>query len=197
MTAEKKQPNDKMKDRFANATGRSIEEWMEFLRSHPDGAADLHDLTHQDLAHLAVEGGASEWWAQSISVEVERVIGRRSVGQTVTGSVNAGASKMVTGEWTEVFDRFVAFMAEGGRDLLPADPADEPRVSETEKWCYWRVGLADGSTVAIDCSDGSTGDVRKTRLSVKHDKLASLGQRDAVKTHWRGMLNEFAEEVAQ
>ncbi|AGF73785.1 hypothetical protein [Corynebacterium halotolerans] len=196
MTAEKKQPNENTKDRFANATGRSIGEWMEYLQSHPDGGVNLHDLTHQDFARLAIEGGASEWWAQSISVEVERIIGRRRVGQTVTGSVSAGASKTVRGEWTEAFDSFVAFLSAGGRDLLPAEPLDEPRISETEKWRYWRAGLTDGSTVAIDCSDASTGEVRKTRLSVKHDKLGSLEQRDAIKAHWRGVLDEFAEEVA-
>lgn len=115
-----------MADKFQKSTGRDIDEWMDHLRSQEEGAEDLHDLTHQQMAALAVDGGASDWWAQGIAVEIERIIGRRKVGQTVTGSVNAGASKTVPGEWTEVFNRFTDFMSEGGRELLPVEPAGKP-----------------------------------------------------------------------
>lgn len=181
-----------MGDKFEKGTGRDIHAWMEFIQEHEDGAADLSALSHQQLAALASAGGASDWWAQGIAVEIERLIGRRAVGQTVTGSVNAGASKTVPGEWTEVFDLFVAFMEAGGSRLLTAELIDAPRISHTDKWRYWRASLVDGSVVAIDCSE-SNG---KTRLSVKHDKLGSLEEREPAKVHWRGVLKEFAELLA-
>lgn len=184
-----------MTDKFEKGTGRDIDGWMEFLRSHHEGAADLHDLTHQQMAALAVDGGASEWWAQGIAVEVERIIGRRKVGQTVTGSVNAGASKTVPGEWRQVFEKFTAFMADGGEELLPADLATQPSTSATEKWRYWRASFTDGSSAALDCSDASTGDTVKTRLSMKHDKIPSMAQRDPVKAHWKQVLASFAASL--
>lgn len=184
-----------MADKFQKGTGRDIDEWMDYLRSHEEGAEDLHDLTHQQMAALAVDGGASDWWAQGIAVEIERIIGRRKVGQTVTGSVNAGASKTVPGEWTEVFDRFADFMSKGGRELLPAEPAGKPSTSGTEKWRYWRVAFTDGSSAALDCSDASRGTGLKTRLSMKHDKIPSMDQRDAVKAHWKQVLASFSETL--
>lgn len=181
-----------MTDKFGKATGRDIHEWMGFMQAHEAGAADLNQLSHQQLAVLAVEGGASAWWGQSIAVEIERMIGRREVGQTATGSVNAGASKTVRGEWTEVFNRFVSFMAEGG-ERLPVGISEGPRISETDKWRYWRATLADGSSLTIDCADASRRGVAKARLSVQQDQLPSMEDRDEAKVHWRGVLTEFAD----
>ncbi|GAB3695804.1 hypothetical protein [Corynebacterium nasicanis] len=166
-----------MHDKFEKATGRSIDDWMEFF-------GDPQELSHQDLARLASEGGASEWWAQSIAVEIERMIGRRQIGQTVTGSIAASASKTVPGEWTEVFDKFVSFME--NKQL-----ADAPRITATDTWRYWRADLEDGSQVAVDCSEVKG----KTRLSAKIDKLASMEKRDLAKEKWRALLNEFAETL--
>ena len=80
--------------------------------------------------------------AAATPVEIERMIGRRQVGQTVTGSINASVTKTVPGEWTDVFEKFVAFME--SRQL-----ADAPRITATEKWRYWRVPLADGTPLAM------------------------------------------------
>lgn len=182
-------------DRFQAATGRSIDDWLSYLRSHPDGSTDLHELTHQDMARLAGNGGASAWWAQNIAVEVERIIGRREVGQTVTGSVQVGVSRTVPGTWTEVFESFTNHMASGGRGLLPADPTDAPRISATEKWRYWRVTFADGSTATLDCSDATRNGTPRTRLSLRHDRFPALADREPVRTHWRGVLDSFVEEV--
>lgn len=178
-----------MSDKFEKATGRDIIAWMSYIREHEDGAADLTTLSHRQLAALASAGGASDWWAQGIAVEIERVIGRRAVGQTVTGSVNAGATKTVAGEWTEVFDRLVDFL---GELPLPSPLVDAPRISHTEKWRYWRASLEDGSVVAIDCSAVKG----KTRISVKHDKIPTMEERGPVKEHWRGALEEFAAHLA-
>ncbi|MDO5511527.1 SRPBCC domain-containing protein [Corynebacterium sp.] len=169
-----------MSDKFEKGTGRSIDAWMEYVKDH----GDPQELSHQELAALASRGGASDWWAQGIAVEIERIIGRRQVGQTVSGSVNAGASKTVPGEWTEVFEAFVSFMED--KELI-----DEPRISATEKWRYWRASLEDGSEIAIDCSDVKG----KTRLSVKHDKLPSMDDREKMKSFWRATLAEFADTL--
>ncbi|MDO5670358.1 MAG: hypothetical protein Q4G50_10160 [Corynebacterium sp.] len=166
-----------MSDKFEKATGRHIDGWMEFVREH----GDPHELSHQELAALASKGGASDWWAQGIAVEIERIIGRRQIGQSVIGSINASVSRTVPGEWTAVFDGFVTFME--GKELI-----DAPRVTATDRWRYWRGEMADRSRVAVDCSDVKG----KTRLSVKHDKLPTMEDRDRVKEMWRGVLGEFA-----
>lgn len=169
-----------MSDKFEKATGRDINGWMEFMREH----GDPHEFSHQELVKLASRGGASDWWSQGIAVEIERMIGRRQVGQTVTGSINASVTKTVPGEWTDVFEEFVAFME--SRQL-----ADAPRITATEKWRYWRADLADGSQVSVDVSDAKG----KTRLSVKIDKLPTMKDRDRVKEEWRALLTEFSVTV--
>lgn len=173
-----------MSDKFHTATGRTIGEWMEYMRPH----GELHDLSHRELAALASSGGASDWWAQSIAVEIERIIGRRQIGQTGTGSVAVSASKTLPGEWTTVFDRFVDFMSAQDLSML----VDAPRISATEKWRYWRADATDGSAIAIDCSDVNG----RTRLSVKHDKLPGMDDREPTKQYWRALLNDFARSLS-
>lgn len=62
------------------------------------------ELSHKEMAHAAVEAGATPWWAQGIAVEIERRIGQRKVGESCTGDINASASKTVPGVWTDVTD---------------------------------------------------------------------------------------------
>lgn len=167
-----------MSDKFQRATGRTVQEWMDLI-------GDARETSHREIAAAAAQGGASDWWAQSIAVEIERIIGRREIGQSGDGTVHVSVSKTVAGEWTDVFEKFVQYME--GLSLV-----DAPRLSATEKWRYWRATLEDGSQVAIDVSDAKG----KTRVSVKHDKLPGMEQREPTRQFWRGLLGDFASHIA-
>ena len=45
-----------------------------------------------------------------------------------------------------------------------------PEVSRTDKWRYWRCGLADGSRVVVDVTDMTPA---KSVISVPYEKFAS------------------------
>ena len=180
-------------DKLKKGTGRSLGEWMDYLRMN--GAEDLNELTHKDMARLAEEAGASGWWAQGVAVDVERAIGRRQVGETTSGTVSASASKTVTGEWTEVFRQWLKFVADKGEEAFPSPLEGEPRDSATEKWRYWNVSFADGSRASMTVSDGSTADTPKTKLAIGHDSLGSLEKREPIKDHWKKLFAEFAESL--
>ena len=60
-----------------------------------------------------------------------------------------------------------------------------PDISQTEKWRYWRCGLADGSRVNINIYQKSPD---KAALSVQHDKLESEVQVEFWRSYWKGRL---------
>ncbi|WP_018298185.1 hypothetical protein [Corynebacterium lubricantis] len=177
-------------DKFEKATGRTIPEWMDFLRNHENGNKDLNELSHKQMATLAEDYGASGWWAQSIAVDIEREIGRREVGQRDSGKFSANATKTMPGEWTDVFARFTEFMA-SAEGALPAAVDGESSTSESEKWRYWRADLVDGTKVVVMCNDASAKGVAKTRFAVQHEKLPSSEARDDMKAHWKATLDTF------
>lgn len=184
-------------DRFSRATGRHATDWRALMESRATELGQgIQELSHQEMVAIAQSEGATDWWAQGIAVEVERLIGRREVGQTVTGSINAGVSKTVPGEWREIFESFHSFMTTGGATLLPSAATGEPTTSATAKWRYWHCSFADGSKATLDCSDASRNHQPKARLSIKHDGLPSMADRDATKSHWKAVLNDFAKTLS-
>lgn len=164
-----------MPDKFFRATGKSLQEWLELVP---------HELSHAEMAKHAEELGASPWWAQSITVEIERSIGRRKLGESCGGEINASASKTIPGDWKTNFPKLVAF-------IEPKLPITESSISETEKWRYWRAKLDDDTKVTINVSD-SNG---KTKIGVQHEKLADHDARVAVKEGWKTILDHFAKTL--
>lgn len=182
-----------MSDKFEKATGRCLESWAEAII----GAAGspLESLSHQELAKTAVKLGATEWWGQSIAVELERLIGRRELGQTCSATFAASASKTVPGEWTEVFHGAEQWLS-SKIEMLPLPLAGEPTTSATAKWRYWRATFTDGTNVTLMATDGTStkpDSPAKTKLSVQHEKLADAAARDAAKATWKALLAALAE----
>ncbi|QNE88600.1 hypothetical protein H0194_05615 [Corynebacterium incognita] len=166
-----------MADKFSRATGKSLEEWMRLIPA---------ELSHKEMAQAAVEAGATPWWAQGIAVEIERRIGRRKVGESCTGDINASTSKTVPGVWTEVFDALAEFLA----TKCPFD-IEEPTTSATEKWRYWRADVTDGTKITINVSDGGG----KSKIGVQHSKLPDHDARQNVKDVWQSTLTGFAKTL--
>lgn len=165
------------------ATGKVWDEWMSELER-----IQAHKLSHKDLAAMLVaDYDVSAWWAQTITVEYERFIGRREVGQSCEGDYQAGASKTLPGTMDEVLDAWEEFVA-GKKSLNDDAYADTPNISKTEKWRYWRVNLQGGSKVNITITQKAPG---KVGLAVNHEKLPDTDAVDAWKVFWKACFKDF------
>lgn len=169
------------------ATGKVWDEWFSELERINAGK-----LSHKDIAAMLVDDyEVSAWWAQSITVEYERFIGRREAGQSCEGDYQAGASKTLPGTMDEIFEGWLDYVA--GKDSLNNDKfAEAPSTSKTEKWRYWRVPLQGGSKVNVIINQKDQG---KVHLAVNHEKLPDNTAVDAWKKYWRGCFAEFKEQL--
>lgn len=178
--------------RLENGTGTSLAEWTDRLDE-----AGGRDLDHTAIARMLVERWEVEdWWAQGVTVAYEQVIGRRVVGQSCDGDFSASASRTVPGTPTQVRDRWDAFMTEARRDGLGLE---EPSLSDTGKWRYWRAAVADGSRVSVNITAKDEG---RSTLGIEHKGLETADARTAWKDAWKGVLGEFtalpdAQETGQ
>ncbi|MFC4874361.1 hypothetical protein [Negadavirga shengliensis] len=165
------------------ATGKTWSYWFDYLDrinagqfSHKEIADKLHELD-----------GVTGWWAQTITVEYERKIGRREVGQTCEGDFQASASKTLPGTMDHVFFLWQEFVRDMDRfNHVAYDSV--PQLSETQKWRYWRVNLKDGSRVSIIINQKSEG---KVLLAVNQEKLTDAKAVEDWKAYWKTQLQEF------
>jgi hypothetical protein len=64
----------------------------------------------------------------------------------------------------------------------------EPRQSVTEKWCYWRCGLQDGTRVTVTIGAKTPN---KTLLAVQHEKLQTGDEIEHWRAFWNDLLKAF------
>lgn len=162
-------------------TGRPFADWCARLDD-----AGARDLDHTATARLIHEDwGMDAWWAQTVTVAYEQWIGRREVGQTCEGDFAVSASRTLPGGMDEVRDAFDSFADEDRREELGLG---EPRLSDTERWRYWRADAADGSQVSVNITAKDEG---RCTLSIAHKQIASAAERDAWKARWAETLTAF------
>lgn len=168
---------------IASATGRDWDDWRAWLDGI--GAADL---PHADIVHrLRAETEVSGWWAQSITVAYAQAIGRRVPGQDCNGRFSVSVSRTLAGSMDELLEHWERNMA-AREDFSDVPITDPPRVTRTDKWRYWRCGLADGSRVNINIQRKAA---EKAGLTVQHDKLDGP---EAVE-HWRGYWKALLQDL--
>ncbi len=174
--------------RVMDATGKASAEWFALLDDR--GA---RDLPHRDIARLLTdEYGVPGWWSQMVTVEYEKHIGRRVTGQRQDGAYEATATKTLAGTKDEVLEGWLARVPAPERGFDGVAFAGEPTVSRTEKWRYWRVGLADGSRITVTIADKPGGAAKApgpaSTLAVTSAKLASREEADRWKAFWKAHL---------
>ena len=161
-------------DAIAKATGIAWEDWLTWLEER-----NAQDLSHKDIAEkIRQRGDVSGWWAQSVTIAYEQHIGRRVPGQDCDGQFQVAVSKTLPGSMDEALARWSSHMA-GVESLSEIPISRGPDTSETEKWRYWRCGLADGSRVNVHIHQKAPD---KATLGIQHEKLESPEQVE----HWRG-----------
>jgi hypothetical protein len=165
------------------ATGKSWEEWFNVLQEK-----EAQALGHKEIATLLHEAyGVDGWWAQGITVEFERTIGRREVGQTSAGDYQTAASRTISGTLDDALESWKKLVGEA-RDFNGVAFSGEPTTSQTDNWRYWHVPLADGSKVAAVIGNKGSG---KALLAVNHEKLSDKDAVDRWKSFWKEFLQDL------
>lgn len=170
--------------------GREWDDWLRILEKEEAATCDHAAIAKLVLPHVPASVENPEWWAQRITVDFEKHIGRRVTGQSCDGDFTASASKTISGDMDSALEKWEEFAAAG---LAPAHVIDGPTVSRTEKWRYWRVQVADpqGQRSKVDVLfNNKTPD--KATVAINHTKLATEQDRDMWKAEWRRLLAAFA-----
>ena len=152
-------------------TGCNWEKWVRTLDHR--GARNMR---HGEIARLAHEYGASDWWAQSVAVGYERIKGLRARGQMRSGTWTATKSRTFAVPVTTLFEAF--------RKSLPA----EVRVRTARAPKTMRVTWEDGSIIAIGFTDKGA----KSAVALEHSGLKSKDDVDRVKRMWSERLDHLA-----
>jgi hypothetical protein len=166
-------------------TGRSWSDWFNLL----DGLG-ANDWSHKEIARaLHQDHDVSGWWAQTITVEYERRIGRREIGQNCRGNFQGAASKTLTGSMNQIFLQWQNYM-KNKKEVNGISFKEEPQMTISPKWRYWRVKLEDESKVSVIINQK---DKDKVKLAVNHENLANAESVSKWKPFWKSRLQEFSQ----
>lgn len=169
-------------DAIANATGCTWNDWRHYF----DSLGAKH-LTHQEIVAKAVERGAAPWWCQMITVTYEQHIGRRVPGQDCDGAFALSASRTVSDSLDDAFKLWLKSV-EGATEFSGVAVNRKPSTSRSEKWRYWRCGLADGSRVIVNiCAKPPL----KSIVNVQHEKLESADVVNHWREYWKAKLHSL------
>ncbi len=163
-------------------TGRSWSEWVQTIDAF-GGREQPHPAIAREVKRLLEDEYG--WWAQTVTVGYERLIGRRAVGMTCDGDFQASKSKTVRATQSVVFDALRG-LAEDPEWLGPLvfHGATEPKSLRFRE---------DGSHASLWLADKG-GD--RCTVSVSHTKLATADDVTAAKEAWARRLGWLAEVLA-
>lgn len=166
-------------------SGITWEEWLKVLEPYKESS-------HTEIARFALDfiearglSTSPEWWAQGVAVAYEQYIGRRKPGQATDGSFNVTVSKTLPGDMDEVL-RLWSARVEGVSELNGSKIVGEPRVSQTEKWRYWRCNLENKSIVSVNIQTKTSGDM--SMIAVNQDRLPSEEAAESTRFYWKKFL---------
>jgi hypothetical protein len=158
-------------------TGQPWSHWLNWLNGINAG-----DMPHKEIvAALIAAHPLSLWWAQMLTVQYEQIIGRRVAGQDCSGSFSVSVSKTLPGSLDDALAYWLALVANSS-EFSDIAVSRSPAISHTDKWRYWRCGLADGSRVNVNISQKSAD---KSSLSIQHEKLESSEQVEHWRSYWK------------
>lgn len=165
------------------ATGKGWEKWFTILNQEKAAKFEHKEIAKLLSGKYEVDG----WWAQSITVEYERHLGKRQVGQVKDGTFQTAVSKTLPGNLDQVLKKWLDKVRDV-KEFNSIPLAGKPVISKTEKWRYWRVDLRDGSRVTITVG---TKTADKTILTFSTEKLKD---QDAIE-HWKAYWKDYLKKL--
>ncbi|HEU5469100.1 MAG TPA: SRPBCC domain-containing protein [Actinophytocola sp.] len=195
MTSENMSPSQARvsSETVREATGRGWSEWLELL----DEAGAVEWDHRRIVAYLEAEyAELTGWWRQSITVGYERARGLRAVGETSSG-FQVGVQRAVPATPDEVFALLVSqpelWLGEkivvepgvrfAGGEIRVVKPADRIR------WKWQAAGWDAAATLQLTILTSKSG---TTAVHVQVEKLPDTVAREAMRAHWRGVLEKVA-----
>jgi hypothetical protein len=162
------------------ATGRGWDDWCDVIDSwahHSDGHTAI-------AAFLETEHDVSGWWAQTVTVGYERIVGLRLPYQRPDGTFSASKSRTV---WVNAESlRAMLLDEDNRRDLFPGIES-ELRSRPTSK----TIRLAIGPGVAQIALAGASGG--RTKVTIAHERLPSFDDVDEWRFYWNEWLDAIDE----
>jgi hypothetical protein len=162
------------------ATGHSWEEWFALL----DGE-NAQSLPHAAIARLAREQfGASDWWAQSVTVGYEQARGLRDKYQKSDGYTASGSKAIAVpverlyAAWMEAAQR-ASWLGDAPLTVTKGTPGKSVRAT-------WDEGAGSKVDVYLDAK-GET----KSSVSVQQTKLADADESARSKAFWAAALQRL------
>lgn len=166
-----------------NATGKSWAEWFEVLAK-----CKADQMPHKEIARkLQDVHGVDGWWAQSITVQYEKAIGRRVDGQVAKGNFQTSSSKTLDGDIDTVLDLWQKVVGKA-TEFNGVALSGKSKVSKSDNWRYWKVDLQDGTKISVVI--GSKAD-NKSTLAVNHEKIPNSESAEKWKTFWKEYLKQL------
>lgn len=189
---------------IVEATGASLDQWADRIEE-----AGLGHASHKAIVdHLHRSHSVSYWWAQEITVEYEKRIGRRVVGQTQDGLFQVGVSKTLNAPagavWryleseagrTALFGSasggFAEVAALEGEDANGVRVKTTTYVPESHVRMQWqRPDWIDASILQIRVTKKASS---KSTLSFHQEKLPSEVARHEMRERWRNVCAAIAD----
>jgi hypothetical protein len=162
-----------------NSTGDSWSTWLERLQQ-----MGAQDLSHKEIASkLVSEYQVARWWAQSLTVRYEQVMGRRKSGQSNGGDFSVSVSKTLSGTVDDALYQWLKIVQ--SRTEFNDMPIITSSTTQTEKWRHYRVALRDGSRVVVGIYAKTPA---KAGFSLRHDKLSSAAAAESWRIYWKSLL---------
>lgn len=164
-------------------TGRTWSEWVAVL-----DAAECRDLPHAQIAaHIrATSPEIGGWWAQTVTVSYERILGRREVGQLSSGRFAASKSKTFFVPVAALYGAFADDVRDGWMGERTVIRTATPNRSVRLTW-------PDGTIVAAWFTDKGPD---KSSVAIQHDKLDSEERRQLEKEQWAERFVALAAHLA-
>lgn len=161
-------------------TGRTWSEWVKML-----DAFGGREKPHRDVAEHVHSLGVRDWWAQTVTVGYERIVGLRQIGQRRSGTWEASKSRTFAVPVDVLFAHFAD--ARKRRKWL-GDVAVTVRKATAPK--SMRVTWDDGTSVEIGFYPKGEG---KSSVAIQHTKLASKEDVAARKKFWGERFDALGE----
>lgn len=168
-------------ERVTAATGRSWEAWVDLIEAWP-GHGDGHTAI---AAYLVEVTGVDGWWAQTVTVGYERIVGLRLPHQLADGTFTANTTRTIDVDVTEL--REMLLDDETRRDLFSGLDT-ELRSKPTSKSLRIRIGPG----VALFSMDQKPH--ARATVTVSHTRLTTADDVDRWKFYWSEWLEAIASE---
>jgi uncharacterized protein YndB with AHSA1/START domain len=198
-------------DAVREATGRDPQAWFAAL----DAVGASRWRHDQIIAHLArAEGLTSDWWRQAVAVSYEQARGARVVGQTADVGFQIGVQLTVQAGVAEAWELLVTEpelwlgsgaavdFERGRRYELPVGPdgTNEPgasgeiraiRAGYRLRMTWQPADWPAPATLQLTLLESRSGN---TALHAHLERLPDAQTREAMRAHWRAMLERIAAE---